>query len=435
MTYRIGLDIGTTATKACAFDASGKLLKLVERGYDLLHPAPGAATQDPEAVFAAAASALAELIRETKGQAESIGLSCPMHSVILLNEDFSPIMHLITWADTRGVAVMNQFTEAERYDLHALTGTPVHPMSPLVTLRWLAQHDPDTFSRAAYISDLKSTLVHRWTTDGLVVDEQLASATGMMNLKTSRWATEATRMISHDLPKLPTIKPANTLLSWRPAIAARLGTTDVDLFLGGSDGVLANLGAGILSSGNVAMSVGTSGAVRTTHTSANVTPDQGLFNYKMKEGLYVIGGATNNGGKVLEYWQQLLVAHFPDVGAFIAAAMRVNPIDCPSFTPYLNGERAPIWDATATATLRGLRGFHTPAHIARAVLEGVSDNIVAILRQLEAVTGPANRILASGGFTKSPEWLAMIAEKSGRSIEAGDHAQAVAYGATLVGNL
>ena len=432
MSYIIGLDIGTTATKACAFNDQGEMIGLVERGYALLHPEPGAAEQVAEAVFSAAEEALIALVRETAGTPAGIGLSCPMHSLLLLDENHAPLGNVITWADARPQDAMGGFTAADRHQLHELTGTPVHPMSPLVKLRWLASEYPERMEAAACVADLKSALVLRWSESGFLLDEQLASATGMMDLKTSQWAAPALRKAGIDQSKLPVIKPAATELMWRPAVAEKLGLTGVPLYLGGSDGVLANLGSGIMDGGEVALSIGTSGALRTTHTKARVDPGLGLFNYKMKDGLYVIGGPTNNGGKVLAYWQNLLSAHFPDVGAFIDGALSVASEDAPDFGPWLYGERAPLWDAAATASLTGLRGHHQPAHIARAVLDGVTDNLIAILRSLEEAVGPAERILGSGGFTKSPEWVALIAERSGREVVIADAAQASAYGAALV---
>lgn len=433
MTYLIGLDIGTTATKACAFNDAGEMIGIAERAYDLLQPEPGAAEQDPEAVFSAAEAALAELVKETNGEPASVGLSCPMHSLLLLDENYAPLGKVLTWADARPQDAMEGFTSKDRSDLHGLTGTPVHPMSPLVKLRWLANEYPERLEAAAYVSDLKSALVHRWSESGFLIDEQLASATGLMDLETSQWADVALKKAGITTEKLPQIKPAATELQWRASVADKLGLTSVPLYLGGSDGVLANLGSGIMECGEVALSIGTSGALRTTHTQARVDPKLGLFNYKMKDGLYVIGGPTNNGGKVLEYWQGLLSAHFEDVGAFIDGALSVAAEDAPDFGPWLYGERAPLWDASATASLTGLRGHHQPAHIARAVLDGVTDNLIVILQSLEKAVGPADRILGSGGFTKSPEWVALIAERSGRKVVIADAAQASAYGAALVG--
>lgn len=432
MNYRLGLDIGTTATKACAFDADGREIALVQRAYELYHPEPGAAVQDAETVFSAAEAALTELVAGLDAPPLSLGLSCPMHSVLLLDAAGQPFSPVYTWADTRGQSVMDEFPPDQRRDLHRRTGTPVHPMSPLVTLRWLARHRPAEYAAAAYASDLKSALVSRWTQDGLILDEQLASASGLMDLRASEWLPEVVELLGKEHPQLPEIRPANTRLCWQPKVAERLGLADVPLYLGGSDGVLANYGTGITACDQVAISVGTSAAVRTTHAAWDVDPEHGLFNYKLKHGRYAIGGATNNGGKVLEYWQRLLAAHYPDVGAFIDGAMSVDAAAAPAFVPFLNGERAPVWDAAAAAALTGLRGHHTPAHVARAVLEGVTGNIVRILRDLEAAVGPASELLIAGGVTQSPEWVALIGRRTGRPIRVAPREQAVAYGAAMV---
>jgi gluconokinase len=435
-TYHIGLDVGTTATKACAFTTSGEMIGMVERDYELLHPAPGAAVQQPMEILRAAEDALAELVRSTEGTPAGVGLSCPMHSLLLCDEHETPLDYVITWADTRAQAVMDEISEEDRQELHRVTGTPVHPMSPMVKLRWLLRENLALKDKAVFCYGLKSFLTKSWTGTA-VLDEQLASATGLYDIKKNEWSKHALTIAAGDTEGgfpflLPPVFFANHQLEWDAAVAERLGLTGVPLYLGGSDGVLANLGSGIMEPGDIALSIGTSGAVRTTHHKAEVDPKYGLFNYKMKEGAYVIGGPTNNGAKVLQYWQGLLSGHYANVGELIAAAFTVDPADCPTFSPWLYGERAPIWDATATGGLQSLRGHHGPAHIARAVLEGVTGNIIAILHQLEEVVGPANRILASGGFTKSPEWVALVAERSGREVVIADAAQASAYGAALV---
>jgi gluconokinase len=434
--YYIGLDIGTTATKACAFNTTGEMIGMVERHYELLHPEPGAAIQHPMDVLKAAEESLAVLVRKLEGKPAGIGLSCAMHSLILCDAYEAPLNYIYTWADIRAQAVMEEISATDREELHRITGTPVHPMSPLVKLRWLLRENPGLKDEAVFCYDLKSLLTKYWTNTA-VLDEQLASATGMYDIRNNKWSDQALTVASGEAEDgfpfiLPPVLPADHQLEWDEGVAERLGLTGVPLFLGGSDGVMANLGSGIMAPGDVALNIGTSGAVRTTHGSADVDPKHGLFNYKMKDGYYVIGGPTNNGAKVLEYWQGLLFGHYANVGELIDGAFSVDPADCPTFSPWLYGERAPLWDAMATAGLEGLRGHHGPAHIARAVLEGVTGNIVAILRQLEEVVGPANRILASGGFTKSPKWVALVAERSGRKVEIADAAQASAYGAALV---
>jgi len=435
MTYHIGLDIGTTSTKACAFDIAGKLIAVEERAYPLLHPEPGAAVQDPMAILHAAEEALAELIKSIGKKPAAIGLSCPMHSLILCDAYETPIDQVITWADTRAQAVMEDFSEEDRLELLCLTGTPVHPMSPMVKLRWLLKDNPGWKEEAVFCYDLKSFLTKYWTNTALI-DQQLASATGLYDAPAEEWSIRALKMAAGNEDSfpfhLPPVHPAKHRLEWADHVAKRLGVEGVPLFLGGSDGVLANLGSGIMAPGEVAITVGTSGAVRTTHRQPRIDPMHGLFNYQLYDDYYVVGGATNNGGKALAYWQNLLSAHFSDVGAMIDAALTVSAEESPVFLPYLYGERAPVWDAAATAELTGLAGHHDHRHLARAVLEGVTNNLVAILRQLEAATRPANKLHASGGFTKSPEWLELLARRADREVVLADAAQASAYGAAII---
>ena len=431
--YYIGLDLGTSATKACAFSPGGEFLGFTEADYPLEHPEPGAAVQDPMVVLEAAERALRELVEITPGRPAGVALSCPMHSLILCDESGTPVTPVYTWADVRAHAVMADFDDTARAELHRATGTPVHPMTPLVKLRWLLRERPELAEEAVFCYDLKSLLTAYWTGNA-ALDEQCASASGLYAARTGEWHQPALLWVTDgDFPfALPPVYPADHRLEWMKPVAERMGLAGVPLLLGGSDGVLANFGSGIFSPGEFALSVGTSGAVRTTHRRPEIDPDYGLFNYKLYGDRYVVGGATNNGGQVLEYWQELLAAHFDDVGTFVAAALDVTDDDRPQFVPYLHGERAPIWDAAATARLEGLRAHHGPAEIAAAVLHGVTDNIVAIVRQLEEAVGPATRIQVTGGITKSPEWLALLAEKCGREVVETERPRATAYGAALV---
>ena len=430
----LGLDLGTTSAKVCAFDDDGRLVAERSGGYELLHPEPGAAVQDVDGIIAVAERILADLLRDLPGPAAGLGISCPMHGVLLLDADRRPTGPVITWADTRAQAVMADFDDGLRHELLHRTGTPVHPMSPLVKLRWLYARRPDRVAGAVYLSDLKSYLVDRWTTDGLLLDEQLASATGLLNLEERAWDREALRLAGNDraLPlQLPGLAPARRRLTWRPDVAKRLGTADLPLCIGGSDGCLANLGSGLLEPGRVSLTIGTSGAVRATHRGLNAGTDHQLFNYLLYDDYAVLGGATNNGGKVLEWTYDLLRGHFDDIGGMIEAAAAAPDTDL-TFRPYLNGERAPIWDALATAAFDGLRGAHTAVDLARAVLLGVTDNIIAILRQVEAATCPSEVVYASGGFTRSQRWVELLAERSGRRVEIAHTPQASAYGAALL---
>ena len=431
--YLVGLDLGTTSVKACAFNETGEMVEECITPYELEYSSKGAAVQDPQAVVEAAKKSLKGLIDNLDSKPKCIGISTAMHSVILLNENKQAITPVITWADTRAVEVIEDFSEEQRNELLRRTGTPVHPMSPLVKLRWLKQAQPENWKKMAFVSDLKSYLVNEWTTDGLVLDTNLASATGIFGAKAKTWDEEALELAGITEEELPEIVPPTYQLNWKKGVAEELGLGDVPFVIGGSDGCLANLGSE-LRSGDVALSIGTSGAVRTTHQQVEIDPATGLFNYHIQGKDYAVGGATNNGGKVMEWLFELLGKPYENIGEMIESAAEV---DCEGlcFSPYIYGERAPIYDANASGSFTGIRGHHVPAQYARAALEGVTNNLVEILKNLEKVTGPAQRIIASGGFTRSAFWVELLAERSGREVVIADTAQASAYGAALMAEL
>ncbi|CAH0999609.1 Xylulose kinase [Neolewinella maritima] len=430
----LGLDLGTTSAKLAAFTAAGDLIQERTGAYPLHHPEAGAAVQEVADIVAVAEGLIGQLIAELPRRPLGMSISCPMHGVLLLDAAGNPLGPILTWADVRAETVMQDFDEAQRRELLRRTGTPVHPMSPLVKLRWLAQAQPERIAAATYLSDLKSYLVDRWTTDGKLLDEQLASATGLLDLTTRDWHPPALQLAGDgtSLPlRTPRVVPATTRLHWRPEVADRLGVADVALFIGGSDGCLANLGSGLMEPGRVSLTIGTSGAVRATHRGTAAATEDRLFNYILFDDYFVLGGATNNGGKVLEWTYELLRGHFGSIGEMIEAAVAAPDTDL-QFAPYLYGERAPIWDALATAAFTGLRGHHTPVDLVRAVLLGVTDNVVEILRQLEAATCPSEIIYASGGFTRSAGWVELLAQRAGRRVEVAHAPQASAFGAALI---
>jgi gluconokinase len=169
-----------------------------------------------------------------------------------------------------------------------------------------------------------------------------------------------------------------------------------------------------------------------THTQFRPDPEERLFSYILEEGLFVTGGASNNGGKVLEWVQS---AFYPDleISEIIDLALAVAPgAEGLLFVPYLHGERAPVWDAGATGQLHGLRHHHRRQHIARAALEGVLYNLYASLQHLDTLGDAITEIFANGGFTRSEGWVQILADLSGLPVHVAETPQASAYGAVLM---
>ena len=120
----LGLDIGTTSAKVCAFNDAGKLVAERSGGYELRYPSPGAAVQDAPEIVAVAERILREIVAELPEAPAGMGISAAMHGLLLLSREGEPLGPILTWADVRAQAVMGDFSPQLRDRLRTRTGTP-----------------------------------------------------------------------------------------------------------------------------------------------------------------------------------------------------------------------------------------------------------------------------------------------------------------------
>ena len=173
-------------------------------------------------MLAAIADALAECVNAV-GSAEviAISVSAAMHGLIALDGDLHPLTSLITWADARAreEALLLRRSNA---GLHALTGTPVHPMTPLCKLLWFAHHQPRLLASARWWAGLKD-FVLAWLTGTLVTELSSASATGMLDMHARAWSTTAIELAGVHADQLPAIHATTAHLPLRAEAAERTG--------------------------------------------------------------------------------------------------------------------------------------------------------------------------------------------------------------------
>lgn len=445
-TYSIGVDIGTTSTKAIVFNDAGETIQEASISYPLLTPEVKAAEQDPNEILEAVINTISEVIQKANLKPNEIKLlsfSAAMHSLIALDKNFNPLTASITWADQRSEKQARRLRLKNGQSLYENTGTPIHSMSPLVKLIWLREEKPEIFKNSKYFMGIKEYIFYVLF-DEFVIDYSIASATGLFNIHTLDWDIEAleTAQISPDqLPKIvPTTKIVNNI---REEVANKLGiSSHTPVVIGANDGCLANLGASAIEPGSVALTIGTSGAIRTVVKHPITDPEGRIFCYALTDNHWVVGGAVNNGGIVFNWMMQELLDL--DVKK---QHNKVNPYDLVSdiisnvtpgaegllFFPYLSGERAPLWNSNARGLFYGLNITHKKDHMIRAVLEGINLNLYLVYRALEKVIGQPSKIRASGGFAKSMIWRQIVANIFNSDVHTSNTVENSALGAILLG--
>lgn len=446
--YILGVDIGTTSTKAVLFTTQGAVVNHHAVDYPLLSPAPTIQEQDPDEILAAVMQSVRWVIDQSEINPTNllgISFSAAMHSLIAVDQQGTPLTMSITWADRRSAGWVSTIREQHHgKEIYHRTGTPIHPMSPFVKLVWMRHEQPELFQRAAKFISIKEYILYQWFGD-YVVDYSIANATGLFNMETMDWDTAALEVAGVTANKLSQLVPTtHRLRGMKPEHARKMGIPEqLPVVVGSSDGVLANLGVGAIKAGTVAVTVGTSGAIRTVLDHPQTDPDEMLFCYALTQQHWVIGGAVNNGGLILRWVRDNL----GDVEVDTAHLLEKDPYNLLTeiaatvppgsegliFHPYLAGERSPLWDANARGSLFGLALHHHKAHIIRAVLEGIIYNLNVVLDALRVAVDPITSIRATGGFARSELWLQMLADIFNQEVVVPESYESSCFGAAILG--
>jgi gluconokinase len=434
----LGVDVGTTSAKTVAFDAAGRILGDAEAGYPLHEPEHGHDEQDPAQVLATVLGVTrdaARAARERGARIAGLAVSTAMHSLVGVDTRGRPITPLVTWADTRAADEAERL-RAEHPDLHARTGTPLHPMAPLPKLMWFRAHEPETFAAAARWGGLKELLLERLA-GRFALDHSCASGTGLMNLDALDWDAEALELAGVDPGRLGALVPTTEVLELGAEAAEALGLDPgLPVVAGAGDGPLANLGVGAVRPGVAACSIGTSGALRLAVERPAVDPQRRVFCYALAPERWIVGGAVNNGGVVLQWAGETLA---PDLGEhpeeqLTALAARVSPgSDGLIMLPYLLSERAPHWSPLPRGAYVGLTRHHRREHLVRAALEGVCQQLALVLASMREAGNEVREVRATGGFAQSDLWRRMLAAALGMPVGFPAGHEGSAFGAALLG--
>ena len=404
----LGVDIGTTNVKVFAVTTAGTTCAAAERQNETIVPHPGWSEQDPESIFQHVCSALAEVLQQKNvahGEAiQGIVFSSAMHGLVAVDMAGKPMTNVWLWSDLRAKRVARTLRSegTPGMNLYQQTGVPIHPMSPLCKLCWMREQQPEVFLSAHKFLDIKAFIWFRLT-GKYEMDISCASATGLMNIFSNQWDEKALDLAGITTAQLPTL--VSTYHIGKLQEGLQLPKV---LIIGASDGALANLGAGATLPQQLTVTIGTSAAIRCVTNFPVLDYAMRSFCYRLDENRCIVGGASNNGANVLEWLRNSVFQSSNSAEKFVNQALEVAPgAEGLVFLPYLQGERAPLWNPSARATFQGLTAAHGQAHFIRAALEGILFNLKMIAKSLP---NTFKSIYASGGFSQNDLWVQMLAD-------------------------
>jgi len=394
----LALDVGSSSARACLYDERGhEAGDPSQRTYEARLGNDGSAELDPDELVAAARAVL----DEAGGGHDAVGISCFMHSLMLLDANDRPLTPVLQWQDRR--AADQALELAARLDeraVHDRTGCVFHPSFWPAKLTWLRIEGLlDGARRAVSFADYLFLAL----TGELCTTLSTASGSGLLALRAGRWDEQLLGELGVDEALLPP-------LGDQPA-----GTTYPPL----ADGPCSNLGAGCTTADRAALNIGTSGALRVVH-EGEPEPRTGLFCYLVDERRVVEGGAVSDGGNLYAWLERTLQLERPEA----------RPPDGHgiTFLPLLGGERSPGWNPHATGAVAGLTFGADAADLLQAGLEGVAYRIAESADRLPEV----REVVATGhALLASPEWTQVFADVLGRPVTASAVAEGSARGAAV----
>jgi xylulokinase len=442
--FVLGIDVGTGGTRAIIIDGRGRVVSsATEEHQPFDSPQIGWAEQHPEDWWRATCIAVRKSLAgaNLKGnEIACVAFSGQMHGAVLLDERGNIIRPALIWCDVRSEKQCRELTaKIGQKRLIQLTCNPALVNFTLTKLLWVRENETENWKRVRAVMLPKDYVRFRLTGER-AIDMADASGTLLLDVANRRWSQEMLQAAEIDERCLPTLHES-------PAICAKVseqGARETGLSVGtpvvagAGDQAAGATGMGIVGSGTVSVTIGTSGVVFAATDRPALDPHGRVHTFcHAIPGRWHVMGVTQAAGLSLRWFRDTFAANSAGVresyDLLTAEAAKIPPgSDGLLWTPYLMGERTPHLDSDARGALVGLTASHTRAHIIRAILEGVAFSLRDTFTLFREMNVPVKNIRLGGGGARSPLWRQIQADVFGQSVEVVEAEEGAAYGAALL---
>jgi len=448
MSHLLGIDVGTSGTKALLIKTDGEAVASSTRIYPLYTPYPLWAEQDPEDWWQATIGAIRDVLSESGVDPKSIrgmGLSGQMHGAVFLDENNQVLRPSILWCDQRTAAECAWITETVGHEkIVDVLCNPVLTGFTAGKIIWVRKNEPDVYAKVRKVLLPKDYIRYRLTSE-FATEVSDASGTALFDVRNRKWADEVLDAI--DIPQ-----------SWMPRcyespeVSGRVteetaGLTGLKagtpVVGGGGDQAAGAVGNGVVESGILSSTVGTSGVVFAFADKPVIDPQLRVhtFCHAVPDKWHVMGVMLSAGGSLRWYrdtFAECEMAVSRTVGGEVYDILSEQAYSVEAgcegliFLPYLTGERTPYPDPNARGSFFGITLRHGKSHFVRSVMEGVAYGLRDSFTILDEMKVPIRQVRASGGGARSAVWRQIQADVSGRDHVTINVDEGPAFGVALL---
>ena len=433
----LGIDCGTQSLKAVALDGeTGEILASANRAYGLIVGLPpGHLEQDPEIWWGALKETVAEVLAalgSRRREVAALGVSGQQHGFVPLDAEFGVIRPAKLWCDTSTSAQCEEIRAAlgGREAVIGLVGNDMLPGFTAPKILWLKQNEPAHYTRLAHVA-LPHDFLNLRLTGNMRMEYGDASGTALLDVRRRVWSTEVCAAIDPALrEKLPPVGSSREGCGFlRDDLRWEWSLGEVTVSAGGGDNMMAAIGTGNVLPGAVTTSLGTSGTIFACAGAPVVDPEGEIAAFCDSNDRWLPLLCTMNVTVATELFRRMFGWDHDRMDRQIAS---VAPgVDGLFFLPYLQGERTPNLP-DACGVLHGMNASNTtPAHLARAVMEGVTLGMAYGLRRMEELGVRPDVIRLTGGGSNSPVWRQMCADIFGYPVVTLRSSEGAALGAAI----
>ncbi len=448
MSLFLGIDVGTAGSKALLIDADGAVRANVTTEYPLLTPKPLWSEQDPHAWWGATVSSISKVLQRAEVEprdVSAIGLTGQMHGLVLLDAHGEVLRPAILWNDQRTAAECAAIHQRAGLDrVVKITGKPALTGFTAPKILWVRKHEPEIYASAATMLLPKDYL--RFRLSGVFAgDVADASGTSLFDVNARAWSEELIEALDVPGTWLPDIHESpEVCASVSPEAASATGLlAGTPIVAGAGDQAAEAVGCGIVEEGAVSVTLGTSGVVFAATDECRLDEAGRLHAYcHAVPGMWHQMGVMLSAGGSFRWYRDTLgteqvaqaKARNVDPYTVLIEQAATAPAGCEGllFLPYLTGERTPHPDPNARGAFIGLTLRHTPAHLTRAVMEGVIFGLRDALELARELGINVSSVRVSGGGARSAFWRQMMADVFRAQVVTVNVTQGAAYGAAIL---
>ena len=448
-TYLMGIDVGTTGTKAALLGTDGVCVSQVYREYGCVYPRPGWVEQDVRLLLAQTFETAAEAVRKAglkPSDIAAVSFSSQRCCTLFLDAAGEPVRPMISWQDNRTaeeVALIRATVSDEAfYDVCRL---PLSTTWMISKILWLQRHEPEAWARTAKVAQLQDYLLRGWGADGYSSDHCDAAFFGFWDTCRLRWDETLLGVAGLTPARLPEPRASGTRVgAVSGAVAAQTGLlVGTPLCVGGGDQNVAALGAGVIAPGLLSVSLGTGGAVcvcvrEPFHDAARKT----MVTNHVIHGHWLVEGYQAGAASVFRWFRDeiaVIESAFAktsgkDTYALIDEMIAKTPAGARGLLlmPYFASAATPRWNPSARGTLAGLTFAHDRNCMARAFVEGITLEVNDMLQALIRSSVPFDTVHLLGGPTKSEVWNQIQADVYGHTVRTLHNTDAAVTGAAIL---